>query len=79
VFRKTLDQLVECLQEHPKKGVGWLSLSDSELVAKNKGVITELPTYRYRRRDYGVLNTGRWPQGLAGDAETVTSTAFVVS
>jgi putative transposase len=41
--------LVERLQERPKKRIGRPPLPDDELVAEIKAVIAELPTYGYRR------------------------------
>jgi putative transposase len=41
--------LVERLQEQPKKRIGRLPLPDGEIVAEIKAVIAELPTYGYRR------------------------------
>jgi putative transposase len=41
--------LVERLQERPKKRIGRPPLPDEELVAEIEAVIAELPTYGYRR------------------------------
>src|ERR1700691_3012437 len=41
--------LVERLQERPKKRIGRPPLPDDELVAEIEAVIAELPTYGYRR------------------------------
>ena len=41
--------LIERLQDRPKKRLGRPPLPDDELVAEIKAVIAELPTYGYRR------------------------------
>jgi len=41
--------LVECMQERPRKRIGRPPLPDAELVVQIKAVIADLPTYGYRR------------------------------
>ena len=57
--------LVERLQERPKKRIGRPPLPDDELVAEIEAVIAELPTYGYRRvhaiLKRRALATGRKP------------------
>ena len=57
--------LVERLQERPKKRIGRPPLPDEELVAEIEAVIAELPTYGYRRvhaiLKRRALATGRKP------------------
>ena len=57
--------LVERLQERPKRRIGRPPLPDEELVAEIEAVIAELPTYGYRRvhaiLKRRALATGRKP------------------
>ena len=55
--------LMERLQDRPKKRLGRPPLPDDELVADIKAVIAELPTYGYRRV-HAILKRrlGRWSQ-----------------
>ena len=63
--RVSRSNLVERLQERPKKRIGRPPLPDDELVAEIKAVIAELPTYGYRRvhaiLKRQALATGRKP------------------
>src|ERR1700691_354421 len=64
--------LVERLQERPKKRIGRPPLPDDELVAEIEAVIAELPTYGYRQspaahhrmalRQWQLLRCWRYPQ-----------------
>ena len=53
--------LIERLQERPKKRIGRPPLPDNELVARDQGDHSQLPTYGYRRV-HAILKRQRWPR-----------------